>query len=109
MVRPGRDRLKGTVQVDEAYVGGEEEGVVGRYTETKAIVAIAVEMQSPKGFGRVRMQRVSGGSVSIEPAQIGGRVTYRVRVGPIANVTRADRLAQQISELGLETPRIVID
>lgn len=56
-----------------------------------------------------RMQSVSGGPVSIEPVQIGGRVTYRVRVGPIANVTKADRLAQQISNLGLETPRIVIE
>ncbi len=56
-----------------------------------------------------RMQNVSGGPVSIDPVQIGGRVTYRVRVGPIANVTKADRLAQQISDLGLETPRIVIE
>jgi rare lipoprotein A len=58
---------------------------------------------------RWRMQRVSGSPVNIEPVQIGGRVTYRVRVGPIPNVTRADRLAQQISDLGLETPRIVIE
>ena len=60
MIRPGRDGLKGTVEVDESYVGGVEEGVAGRYTETKAIVAIAVEVHSPKGFGRVRMQRVRG-------------------------------------------------
>jgi transposase-like protein len=64
MVRPGRDRLKGTVEVDESYVGGEEEGAAGRYTETKAIVALAVEMHSPKGFGRVRMQRVAGVSAA---------------------------------------------
>ena len=56
-----------------------------------------------------RMQSVSGGSVNIEPVQIGGRTTYRVRVGPIADVTKADRLAQQIADLGLETPRIVIE
>jgi rare lipoprotein A len=56
-----------------------------------------------------RMQSVSGGPVSIEPVQIDGRVTYRVRVGPIANVTKADRLAQQIADLGLETPRIIIE
>ena len=56
-----------------------------------------------------RMQSVSGGPVNIEPVQIGGRTTYRVRVGPIASVTKADRLAQQISDLGLETPRIVIE
>ncbi len=56
-----------------------------------------------------RMQSVSGGPVNIEPVQIGGRTTYRVRVGPIANVTKADRLAQQIADLGLETPRIMIE
>lgn len=56
-----------------------------------------------------RMQSVSGGPVNIEPVLIGGKTTYRVRVGPIANVTKADRLAQQIADLGLETPRIVIE
>jgi len=58
MVRPGRDRLKGYVEVDESYVGGEEEGVHGRETNKKAIVAIAVEMKFPKGFGRIRMRRI---------------------------------------------------
>ena len=33
MVRPQRDRLNGCVEVDETYVGGEEEGVRGRQTE----------------------------------------------------------------------------
>ena len=41
MVRPQRDRLNGCVEVDETYVGGEEEGVRGRQTEDKAIVAVA--------------------------------------------------------------------
>lgn len=59
MVRPGRERLCGQVEVDESYVGGEEEGVGGRQTDTKAIVAIAVEMRQPKGFGRVRLKRVA--------------------------------------------------
>lgn len=58
MVRPGRERLKGVVEIDEAYVGGEEEGVHGRQTHKKAIVAIAVEILQPKGFGRVRMRRI---------------------------------------------------
>src|ERR1017187_3701485 len=35
MVRPGRDRLTGRVEVDETFVGGLEEGVRGRHTETK--------------------------------------------------------------------------
>jgi transposase-like protein len=66
MVRPGRDRLDGVVEVDEAYVGGVEEGGRGRYTETKAIVAVAVEIEDEKRLGRVRMQvipDVSGASL----------------------------------------------
>jgi transposase-like protein len=60
MVRPGRERLGGLVEVDETFVGGHEEGRGGRATETKSIVAIAVEIKQPKGFGRIRMQRVAG-------------------------------------------------
>lgn len=56
MVRPGRDSLDGIVEVDEAYIGGVEKGGHGRYTETKAIVAVAVEVVDEKQFGRVRMQ-----------------------------------------------------
>jgi transposase-like protein len=59
MVRPGRDRLHGTVEVDETYVGGIEHGVRGRGTDSKFIVMIAIEVLSPKGFGRVRLQRVN--------------------------------------------------
>ena len=38
--------------------GRGESGVFGRQTDTKAIVAIAVEIKNPKGFGRIRLQRV---------------------------------------------------
>jgi len=59
MVRPGRDRLKGRIEVDETYVGGSEQGGKrGRGAESKEIVVIAVEVHSPKGFGRVRMRRI---------------------------------------------------
>ncbi len=59
MVRPGRERLYGRVEVDETYVGGPEQGGKrGRGTENKEIVVIAVEVHSPKGFGRARMQRI---------------------------------------------------
>ncbi len=36
MVRPDRDLLEGTVEVDETWVGGVEPGVFGRQTTTKA-------------------------------------------------------------------------
>ena len=62
MVRPGRDRLSGNVEVDETYVGGEETGVRGRETYKKALVVIAIEVHSPKGFGRVRIRRVPDAS-----------------------------------------------
>jgi len=68
MVRPERERLRGYVEVDETYVGGEEEGTRGRETHKKAIVAIAVEVRHPKGFGRVRMKRVRDvSSASLTP------------------------------------------
>lgn len=59
MVRPGRDRLSGKVEVDETYVGGKETGVRGRKTEKKAIVVVAVEIYEPYGFGRVRLRQVT--------------------------------------------------
>ncbi|VAX14690.1 Septum-associated rare lipoprotein A [hydrothermal vent metagenome] len=34
---------------------------------------------------------------------------YRVRIGPLANVDEADRLAKQINQRGLATPHIVVD
>lgn len=58
MVRPGRDRLQGAVEVDEAYWGGEEEGVRGRETEEKALIAVAAE-EDGGGIGRVRLRRIA--------------------------------------------------
>lgn len=58
MVRPGRDLLSGRVEVDETFVGGEEEGARGRQTFRKALVVVAAEEDGP-GIGRIRLQRVA--------------------------------------------------
>ncbi len=57
MVRPGRDQLSGTIEVDETYVGGPEQGVSGRETKTKSIVVVAAE-ENGRGIGRIRLRRV---------------------------------------------------
>lgn len=54
MVRPGRDRLSGLVEVDESYVGGLESGVYGRKADKKALVVMAVEVRSRR-IGRIRL------------------------------------------------------
>jgi len=101
MVRPGRERLSGVVEVDETHVGG-----VGRNTKKpkrlgssraptkpprgpKAIVAVTVEVHEPKGFGRIRLRRVPNASEryllpfvqdSIEPGSLvrtDGSFAYR--------------------------------
>jgi hypothetical protein len=60
MARPDRDHLDGVVEVDETNVGGRKrgKGTAGRGTTNKAVVAIAVELLEPKGFGRVRLARL---------------------------------------------------
>jgi transposase-like protein len=55
MVRPGRDRLAGVVEVDETFIGGVKPGRPGRGAHGKVLVAIAVEAIDPKGFGRARL------------------------------------------------------
>jgi transposase-like protein len=58
MVRPGRERLRGVVEVDETYFGGQKRSVGGRHGRYKDIITIAVELHEPRGFGRVRLRRV---------------------------------------------------
>ena len=66
MVRPDRELLHGEVEVDETYLAlsdrTEPVSAKGRKSNTtKVLVVIAVEMLQPKGFGRVRVQRIERG------------------------------------------------
>ena len=63
LVRPGRDRLAGTVEVDETYIGGPEPGLAGgRARGKKVLTGIAVEVREPKGIGRCRMAPLADAS-----------------------------------------------
>lgn len=55
MVRPGRDRLSGVVQLDETYVGGKKPGKRGRGAGGKQLVLIAAQENGVKQIGRIRL------------------------------------------------------
>ena len=59
MMRTGRERLAGRVEVDETYVGGQKEGTRGRGAEGKTAVLVAVEGDPKKKLGRVRFRCVA--------------------------------------------------
>jgi transposase-like protein len=75
MVRPDRERLRGTVQVDEAYVAlGDREfpfvpKSLSRKRETgKLLVVMAAEILEPTGIGRIRLRRIpAAAQVHVEP------------------------------------------
>ena len=84
MVRPDRDRLKGTVELDETYLAitdrDEPQSTQGRKNNTtKVLVALAVEVLEPKGFGRIRLRRIAADSaesvrVFLRAPQLGTRL-----------------------------------
>jgi transposase-like protein len=61
MVRPGRERLTGRVEVDETYLGAEEAGIRGRGALTKALIVVAAE-QAGRRIGRIRLRHVPDAS-----------------------------------------------
>lgn len=69
MVRPGREQLKGLVEVDETYLAITDRqnpiSPKGRKSSTsKVLVVMAVEMLDPKGFGRIRLRRIANDSAA---------------------------------------------
>jgi transposase-like protein len=65
LVRPGRERLTGMVEVDETFIGGEEPGLRGgRARGKKVLTCIAVEIHQPRGMGRCRMAPLADASAT---------------------------------------------
>jgi transposase-like protein len=79
MVRPGRDRLDGEVEVDETFIGGPRAGKRGRGAEGKALVVIAAQAAEQK-IGRIRMLRVADASGPSLEAAVAQMVAPRARV-----------------------------
>lgn len=57
MVRQGREKLRGVVEVDETFIGGEEPEMRGRALGLKALVVGAVEDRG-ESAGRVRLRLI---------------------------------------------------
>jgi transposase-like protein len=91
MVRPDRDRLTGTVEVDETYWGSEEEGVIGRLTEYKALIIVAAE-EDGKGIGRIRLRHIP----DVTKARLHGFIATAIEPG---STVRTDGLP---AYMGLE-------
>jgi transposase-like protein len=73
MVRPGRDRLAGSVEVDEVYIGGERSGKRGRGAAGKALVLVMAQIDGSR-TGRIRLARVANASAAVLTAAISSSV-----------------------------------
>ena len=62
MVRPGRERLRGMVEVDESYLGAPDAGKSGRQPGRKTLIVAAVECVGARQLGRIRLRQVRAAS-----------------------------------------------
>jgi transposase-like protein len=101
MVRPGRERLSGTVEVDETYWGSEEDGVIGRQTAEKALVIVAAQADGPRKIGRIRLARIPDAT----KATLHGFIAENIEPG---SVVRTDGLPAYRSPAGYRHERVVV-
>jgi transposase-like protein len=64
MVRVGRERLTGLVEIDEVFIGGVKPGIRGRGALGKVLILVAVEDNGKKGFGRIRIEIIPDASAA---------------------------------------------
>ena len=56
-----------------------------------------------------RMRPVAGKLVYVSPIIVDGTPLYRVRIGPLPDVVKADQLTNRIIAMGMDAPRIVLE
>lgn len=76
MVRPGRDKLNGVVEINETIIGGEQSGKRGRGAEGKTLVLIAAE-ETQWGIGRIRLAPIGDASGEV----LDNTIQHMVEVG----------------------------
>jgi transposase-like protein len=108
MIRPGREKLKGLVEVDETYLAiTDRQNFIprkGRKSGTnKVLVVVAVEILQPKGFGRIRLRRIPKDSAPYVVPFVQEVVEAGARVH-----TDSSAACRSLSELGYEHQRIVM-
>lgn len=64
MQSSGKHPLEGQVEVDEAFIGQKEEGIIGRGALDKAQIAVAVEKYGATGIKRVYIQKIENASTA---------------------------------------------
>lgn len=81
LVRPGREKLSGVVEVDETYVGGVEPGLRGgRAVGKKVLLGIAVEVGEDGDLGRCRMRLLPNASAASLQPFVADHVAHGSRV-----------------------------
>jgi len=113
MVRPGRDRLHGDVEVDESFLGGPEPGVPGRGALGKVLFAGAVELDD-KGFGRARLGVIPAASAVSLSAFLDANVEPGSRVitdgwsaYPAATRDRYEHTGTSVAASGLQAHEVL--
>jgi len=113
MVRPGRDRLHGDVEVDESFLGGPEPGVPGRGALGKVLFAGAVELDD-KGCGRARLGVISAASAVSLSAFLDANVEPGSRVMtdgwsayPAATRDRYEHTGTSVAASGLQAHEVL--
>ena len=114
MVRPGRDRLAGEIEVDETAIGPSAPGRLGRGTfADRTIVAIAVEARPRGACGRLRLARIrdcSGPILSdfVSGAVAPGAVVYTDRWQGYGGLATAGFVHQPTSIAASGDPAYVV-